>query len=548
MSRFPKKKCDCRQGDFCAMKKYFLHILLIVWAVAIVAEGQPMAKLADDTFGYLKAGTFGKPSVARKTEKLAVGQVRVHYKLITSRAAVTGKNAADVTVYLDTDLTNGDLQALTDEFYTVLQQKLRAAGIATSDFKDVQVTEYFAERQKSQEDKKPKDYDGKAGQAWVSFTAFDGPVLLRWRPYGGTELLGFGQMKKMAKTADATGGDLATFDLVVDFASIMLSTEIKQDKGFIFYGDPYFHADYSIGGMISIPQSYVFMVDKKNGFDQYTSKLLIAERIAIADKPYQDESKAALQTQNFWSAERHSFTPLVITSKKERYLFAARRVLGLYAEMFVEKMKVLRSGEKPKDLAQEKPRDSGKTLEQVNAVAKKNNETTAVTTGEMTAAAEEAFRKGDYRLAAEYYGELIKKNPETLDFYVKRSMLNLDYLKDYKAAVKDCEQGIKANPNEPAFYYNRGTAYIRLSEFKKAKKDFDTVITMVPASVDSFLNRGIVNLNLKDLDGALADFNRGIELNPRVPNLYRARALVYKARGNAAAAQADEIRAAQLGN
>lgn len=53
---------------------------------------------------------------------------------------------------------------------------------------------------------------------------------------------------------------------------------------------------------------------------------------------------------------------------------------------------------------------------------------------------------------------------------------------------------------------------------------------------------------MNDLDAAMADFNSGIKVNPRLPNLYRARALVYKAKGNAAAAQADEITAARMGN
>ncbi len=522
-------------------------ILILIFAISANAQ---ISKVADDTFSYVKAGTFGKPKVAKNTTKISLGQVRVHYKLITSRAAVNKNNAADVTVYLDSDLTNGDLQNLTNEFYTILQQKLSTAGIEFSDWKAIEATEYFQERQKSQEDKKPKDYDGKAGQAWVSFTAFDGPVLLKWKPYGSVELIGYGQFKKLSKTAETSGGDFASIDVVVDFASIMLNAEIKQDKGFIFYGDPYFHADYGIGGMLSVPQSYIYLLDRKNGFDQYKNDLPVAERIAFAGKPYEDASKTALATQNYFNGERHSFTPLVIPAKREAYLMAARKVLTLYAELLAEKIRVLRSGEKPTDNFAEKetPKDSGKTLEQVNTEAKKNNDTTPVTTGEMTVAAEEAIKKGDYKLAVDYYSQLIKLNPNEAEYYLKRSMVNINYLKDFKAAVKDCEQGLKVSPNEPAFYYNRGTAYTRLEDWKKAKKDFDSHLSMNPNFVDSYLNRGIANLYLKDLDAALADFNKGIQLNPRYPNLYKARAIVYRAKGNAAAAQADEITAARLGN
>lgn len=526
--------------------KLFALILFSVFAISINA--QTMGKIADDTFGYIKAGTFGKPKVAKNTSKLSLGQVRVHYKLITSRASVKNNNAADVTVYLDSNLTNGDLQNLTNEFYKILQQKLTAIGIEFADWKSIETTEYFQERLKSQEDKKPKDYDGKAGQAWVSFTAFDGPVLLKWKPYGSVEIIGYGQFKKLSKTAETSGGDFASIDVVVDFASIMLNAEIKQDKGFIFYGDPYFHADYSIGGMISIPQSYIYLLDRKNGFDQYKNDLPVAERIAFAGKPYEDASKTALATQNYFNGERHTFTPLVIPTKRDAYLTAARQTLTLYAEMLAEKLKVLRSGEKPadKDTAQ-KPVDNT-NLQQVNNEAKKKNETTAVTTGEMTAAAKQAEKEGKFKLAVDYYTELIKKNPTEMQYYLSRGAIYLNELKDYKAAIKDFEQGIKLDPNEPIFYYNRGTAYTKLEDWKKAKKDFDTHISMNPNFAESYLNRGIANIYLKDLDAALADFNKGIQVNPRYPNLYRARALVYKAKGNAAAAQADEITAARLRN
>ncbi|MCC7307376.1 MAG: hypothetical protein IT173_07410 [Acidobacteria bacterium] len=522
--------------------------VLAFFSISISAQG--LSKIADDTFAYVKAGTFGKPKVAKNTTKLSIGQVRVHYKLITSRASVQKRNAADVTVYLDSDLTEQDLQGLTNEFYETLKRKIGAVGIALTDWNDIAATEYYLERQSKNQDKKLKGHDGEAGQAWYSLTAFDGPVLLKWTPYGSTELIGFGQIKDMSKTSKATGGDLTTFDVVVDFASIMLNTEIKQDKGKFFYGDPYFHADYSIGGMISIPQSYVYLNDTKNNFDQYKLELPVAERIAFADKPYKDESKAALKTQNFWGAERHAFTPLVIPAKKERYMFAARKSLELYAELFAEKLRVLHSGANPSDqnTANSTPKDSGKTLEQVNSDAKKNNETTAVTTGEMTAAAEAAVRKGDYKLAVQYYGEIIKKNPDDPAPILKRSAINMDYLSDFKAVIKDCDMGIKIAPNEPAFYYNRGTAHARLQDWKKAKKDFDVHISMNPNFAESYLNRGIANLYLNDLDAAMADFNKGIQINPRISNLYRARALVHKAKGNAAAAQADEITAARLGN
>lgn len=529
------------------MRKLSAALLaIIIAAAANLASAQTYSKLADDTIKYVKAGTFGKPDVAKKTEKLAIGQVRVHFKTVTSRSSANGRNSADVTTYLDSDLTTGDLEEIANEFYRSLTASLNKIGIATTSFDAVKTAEYYIDRLAKRADDKNADYDGKLGQAWVSVNAFDGPVLFRWRPQGTPEIVGFGQLKKMAKTGETAGGDLMMIDVVLDFASIMLSADIKQDRQGWFYGDPYFHADYSIGGLMNVPESYIFMVNGKNKFDTYRSEMPVAERFGFADKPREDPSKAAYSTAKYFNGERHSFTPLVITAKRDLYKLAAKKVLARYADVLAEKFRVIRNGEKPSDKnVADKPQDTT-TLQQVNEQAKKNNEPTPVTTGELTAAAADAEKQGKFQLAADYYGQLIKVDAENFEAYFARSALLLNHLNSPKDAIKDLDRAIKLRPNEPLAYFNRGTAYVKTEDWKKAKKDFDVAISGRPDYVDAYLNRGIALIYLKDLDAALADFERGIQLNPRVPNLYRARAAVYKAKGNAALAAADELRAAQI--
>ncbi|MBK8148544.1 MAG: tetratricopeptide repeat protein [Acidobacteria bacterium] len=526
------------------MKLLKLSMLWTVFAVA--ASAQNIAKVADETFDYIKSGTFSKPKVAKNTTKMSLGQVRVHYKLITSQATAKSGSSAEVTVYLDSDLTERDLQNLTDEFYVILRNKLSAAGISAGTYDEVKATEYYAERQKTQEDKKLNDYDGKNGQAWISFTAYDGPVMVRWRPFGTTELIGFGKIKKMANAAETTGGDLATFDVVLDFASIQLKAGFRQDRAGWLYDNGKYTADYAIGALMNVPDSFVFLIDKKNNVEQFRSALPVAARGLFAEKPYEDASKTSLKTRQLLGDARFTFTPLVISSKRELYLNAAREMLTLYADMFVEKMRVIRGSSTPANSnSAQKPVDNT-TIQQVNEAARNNNEPTPVTTGELEAAAGDAAKAGKFKLAVDYYTELIKKEPGEAKWYLGRGAVYLNDLGDLKAAIKDFDQGIKLAPNEPVFYYNRGTAYVKQEEWKKAKADFDKHISLNPNFAESYLNRGITFIYLKNLDAALADFNRGIQVNPRLPNLYRARALVYKSQGNAALAQADEIRAAQL--
>jgi len=521
-------------------------LAIFVLLAACAAFGQDYSTLADETFKYVKAGTFGKPKVAKNTKKVSLGQVRVHFKTVTSASREANRNSADVTVYLDSDLTTGDLQTLTNNFYSRLVSKLNALGIETVPFDSIKQTEYYAEKLSKQSEEKGADFDGKNGQAWVSMNAYDGPVFVRWKPEGTVEIIGYGQQKKLAKTAKTTGGDVMTVDVVLDFASIMLTAAVKQDRQGWLYGDPYFYSDYSIGGLMNVTKSYVYMVNEDNGFDQYSSAQPIAERIGYAEKPREDPARASYRASKAFGSERHSFTPLVVPAKRESYMFAAGKVLDLYADMLAEKFRILRGGAKPADKPTEKPVDRT-TLAQVNEQAKKNNDTTAVTTGEMKQAAADAIKAGKYQLAADYYEKLASADPENAaDYHLKRGAIYLDYLKDYKKAIEVSEELIKSHPNEPAGYYNRGTAYLNLKDWKKGKKDLDKAIALKPDWASAYQNRALALLNMQKADEALSDLEVAIRLTPRVANLYRLRAYAYKLKGNAALAAADELRAAQI--
>ncbi|MCE7963323.1 MAG: tetratricopeptide repeat protein [Acidobacteria bacterium ACB1] len=528
------------------MKMKLTLAAIAVFVFAAAAFAQDYSTLADETFKYVKAGTFGKPKVAKNAAKIALAQVRVHFKTVTSASKSANKNTADVTVYLDSDLTTGDLQKLTNDFYTRLTSKLNAIGIETVQFDAVKQTEYYAEKLSKQEKEKGADFDGERGQAWVSMNAFDGPVFVRWEPEGTVEIIGFGQQKKLAKTAKTTGADLMTLDVVLDFASIMLSAQVKQDRQGWFYGDPYFHSDYSIGGLMNVTKSYIYMVNEDNGFDQYMSAQPIAERIGFADKPREDPSRANYRASQAFGDTRHSFTPLVIPAKRDMYMMAAAKVLDRYADMLAEKFRLLRGGAKSTEKPAEKPADRT-TLAQVNEQAKKNNEATPVTTREMRQAAADAIKAKKYQLAADYLEKLTAADPEnSVDYLVKRGAIYLDYLKDYKKAIEVSEAVIKASPQEPAGYYNRGTAYLNLKEWKKARKDFDKAIELKPTWMEAYQNRALALLNMQKADDALSDLETAIRMAPRVANLYRLRAYAYKLKGNAALAAADELKAAQI--
>lgn len=529
------------------MKRLTLILTAVLFFQFSAAAQDGFEKLADETIGYVKAGTFGKPDVMKKTNKLALAQVRVHYKLVTTRAAETRDNGARVTVYLDGAMTDADLQRLTDEFYVVLARKLGALGIEFAPWDAIAKTQYYNNREEATLEKNNTSADGGNGQAWVSFTANQGPVFYRYeltKGYG--ELLAYSKMKKIGKMIEEVGADFATFDVVVDFTAIELATSrdtVWEDSTkYLRYG-----ANMNVAAMMSVPQSYALFINQKMGFDQYASRLPVGQRDYFSGKPYQDESKAAYKTRTIFGDTKFTFTPVVIDARRELYIAAARRALELYADVFVEKMRLIRGGVKPGKSNEQTAdtRGDGKTLKQVTAEARKNNDTTAVTYGELMAAGKEAEQKNNVPLAVEYYTKAIAAGPDEAEPYAARLLAN-EKLKNYDGMVRDGEALLKINPNNLLAKYALGTALFFKEDYKKAAKILGEVVQAKPDLLPAVQNYGLALAGIKKYDEAINLLTNGIRMAPGYAGFYRARAIVYKIQGNAALAQADELRAAQL--
>jgi tetratricopeptide (TPR) repeat protein len=185
-------------------------------------------------------------------------------------------------------------------------------------------------------------------------------------------------------------------------------------------------------------------------------------------------------------------------------------------------------------------------LKTIYADAKKNHETSPITTGELSDFADQAKAAGKYQLAADCYEQILKVSPDSVEYASLRGELNLIQIKDPKSAVKDFSIVISANKGQYSDYYNRGTAYFQIEKYKEALKDLDKAYELNPKFVSILLNRGLTKYYLKNFDGAISDLTAGIELDPTVKNLYLARAYAYQAKGDEAKANADNATAARL--
>jgi tetratricopeptide (TPR) repeat protein len=99
--------------------------------------------------------------------------------------------------------------------------------------------------------------------------------------------------------------------------------------------------------------------------------------------------------------------------------------------------------------------------------------TAQTTADEWFEKAGEYHTSGDYANAARAYSETIKRNSSNLDAYWLRSFAHFQ-LKNYDAAIADCDTVIKGASDFPLVYVLRGDAYGAKGVYHKAVADYRT--------------------------------------------------------------------------
>jgi tetratricopeptide (TPR) repeat protein len=113
-------------------------------------------------------------------------------------------------------------------------------------------------------------------------------------------------------------------------------------------------------------------------------------------------------------------------------------------------------------------------------------------------------------------------------------------------ALPDFDKAMKLDPTLAAARYNRGVANLRLGRAARAEADFTAVIGRNPQDAGAYLNRGRARMAL-GRRGARNDLDRAIALAPEWAAAWFTRGQFFDARGETDAANADFLRAYQLG-
>ncbi|POS86431.1 mitochondrial precursor protein-like protein import receptor tom70 [Erysiphe pulchra] len=113
----------------------------------------------------------------------------------------------------------------------------------------------------------------------------------------------------------------------------------------------------------------------------------------------------------------------------------------------------------------------------------------------------------------------ITLQPELTQSYIKRASMYLE-LGDKEAAVKDFENAIQQNNNDPDIYYHRAQLHFILGEFADAAKDYQRSIDLDRTFIFSHIQLGVTQYKMGSIASSMATFRRCIKNFDKVPDAY----------------------------
>ncbi|MBS1620553.1 MAG: hypothetical protein JST10_09390 [Bacteroidetes bacterium] len=343
------------------MKKLLL-LVFVVFAVKTNAQTEEQKNLAK-AVNITGGGTFFKPKIMKELNALALAQVMVDFKNISSKSITErekkrtlfgkapGKAAtATVTSYLETtdgDLQPKDYQEIVDHFYAYFQEHLSKNGLKTSSWADVTNEEFY----KDAEDKKDEDRaEEEKGNSWVTYIANNGKEL-----YNGEGGFGFMKLKKIGKMSESLNAPVAFIYAVVDFAEIDVAVNVNTSG----YKSSWTPGSSQTTTMKS--QTSVSAYMKTSGFgESFRNSLVIDEKLraenlqlnqalpaemdyatALTEDPSRMKKKSKLFSVSL--SKKMESAPVIISTTISNYKAAAKKALERYADAIIAKAIVMKS-------------------------------------------------------------------------------------------------------------------------------------------------------------------------------------------------------------
>jgi tetratricopeptide (TPR) repeat protein len=124
-----------------------------------------------------------------------------------------------------------------------------------------------------------------------------------------------------------------------------------------------------------------------------------------------------------------------------------------------------------------------------------------------------AYQDGNYQIAADLIDRAIELNPDNAAYYCNRGNA-LQEQRRFPAAVADYDKAIAIKPDYALAHCNRGNALKAMKQFHAAVASYDQAIGVNPNFAEAHSYRGTALRELKQLDAAVASYDRAIAIKP----------------------------------
>jgi len=320
-----------------------------------------------EAFEFTVGGTFGKPKIVPKLDKLAIAQASIYFKnastrevyenerggLLGGRKSGGGAVAGRLTGYLETtdgELSQQEYQELADQFYVYLSQKLKEGGVTTVDWNTIAAADFHKSDGTSLDEiRKDADEMKKKGQIYTVVNANQGNTMYKYNMNGGINAaFAFGKIKRASRFSEDVDAPVVFLHLTVDFIDILLDGDVKTSssrKENMFYTtitkSKNWKMDSEVGADVKVSTAGTAMFwNAKSQSETLNIKKDISSRTAFASGVSQDANKEVLRKKDNIFAKDFNMTPVVVSTTKAQYKAAAKKALENYADAFVAKIQM----------------------------------------------------------------------------------------------------------------------------------------------------------------------------------------------------------------
>lgn len=122
------------------------------------------------------------------------------------------------------------------------------------------------------------------------------------------------------------------------------------------------------------------------------------------------------------------------------------------------------------------------------------------------------YKLSKFQQAENSYSQVVNSGNASLEVYVRRGWIFIEYLKDIQGAIANANLAIQSYPSRAMAYNLRGWAYLSEENYDLALEDLERALELDPLLEAAYLNIGVLYENQGRMDLAKENFEKARDL------------------------------------